>query len=97
MAPCRASTGRSGSYVTGVKMVLPSGDLLEVTDSQPELMQKVRSSYGLFGIIYDLTYRIRPLTPMKVYHETFSLEDFVAKLPELKVRNESMMFYMFPF
>jgi FAD/FMN-containing dehydrogenase len=89
--------GQVGSYIAGVKMVLPSGNLLEVTDSQPELMQKVRSSYGLFGIIYEVTYRVRPLTPMKVYHETFSLEDFVAKLPELKARNESMMFYMFPF
>ena len=79
-------------------MVLPSGDLLEVTeDAQPDLMQKVRSSYGLFGIIYEVTYKIRPLTPMKVYHKTFSLEDFVTALPGLKALNESMMFYIFPF
>lgn len=89
--------GQVGSYVTGVKTVLPSGNLLEVTDSQPDLMQKIRSSYGLFGIIYEVTYRVRPLTPMAVYHETFHLENFVANLPELKARNESMMFYMFPF
>src|SRR5271156_6326099 len=57
--------GQVGSYVIGVKMVLPSGDLLEVTeDAQPELMQLVRSSYGLFGIIYEVTYKVRPLTPM---------------------------------
>jgi FAD/FMN-containing dehydrogenase len=89
--------GQVGSYITGVKMVLPSGHTLEVTDSQPELMQKVRSSYGTFGIIYEVTYKVRPLTPMAVYHETYSLDDFVAKLPELKARNESMMFYIFPF
>jgi FAD/FMN-containing dehydrogenase len=89
--------GQVGSYVTGVKMILPSGELLEATENQPELMQKVRSSYGTFGIIYEVTYRIRPLTPMAVYHQTFSLEDFIAKLPELKARNESMMFYIFPF
>lgn len=90
--------GQVGSYVTGVKMVLPSGELLEVTEEkQPELMQKVRSSYGLFGIIYEVTYRIRPLTPMHVHHKTFSLEEFVATLPELKALNYSMMFYIFPF
>jgi FAD/FMN-containing dehydrogenase len=89
--------GQVGSYVTGVKMILPSGELLEATENQPDLMQKIRSSYGTFGIIYEVTYRIRPLTPMAVYHQTFSLEDFVAKLPELKARNESMMFYIFPF
>jgi FAD/FMN-containing dehydrogenase len=90
--------GQVGSYVTGVKMVLPSGDLLEVTEgAQPELMQKVRSSYGLFGIIYEVTYKIRPLTPMQVHHKTFSLEDFITALPGLKALNESMMFYIFPF
>ncbi len=90
--------GQVGSYVIGVKMVLPSGDLLEVTENgNPELMQKVRSSYGLFGIIYEVTFRIRPLTPMKVYHETFAIDEFCNRLPELKARNESMMYYLFPF
>ena len=89
--------GQVGSYVIGARLVLPSGELLEVTDAQPELMQKVRSSYGTFGIVYEVTYRIRPLLPMAVYHETFSLDDFVAQLDALKARGESMMYYMFPF
>src|SRR5215472_3848670 len=41
--------GMVGSYVTGMKMVLPNGKLLEVTEAQPDLMQKARSSYGTFG------------------------------------------------
>jgi len=89
--------GQVGSYISRIKMVLPSGELLEVTDSQPELMQLVRSSYGLFGVIYEATFRIRPIQPMAVHHETFPLEDFIAKLPEMKARGESMMFYIFPF
>ncbi|MFZ0744052.1 MAG: FAD-binding protein [Terracidiphilus sp.] len=90
--------GQVGSYVIGVKMVLPSGDLLEVTEgSQPELMQIIRSSYGLLGIIYEVTYSIKPLTPMHVHHKTFTLQDFIAALPDLKALNYSMMFYMFPF
>ena len=90
--------GQVGSYITGVKMVLPSGELLEVTESaQPDLMQKVRSSYGLFGIIYEVTYKVRPLTPMHVHHKTFSLEDFISALPDLKALRYSMMYYLFPF
>jgi FAD/FMN-containing dehydrogenase len=90
--------GQVGSYITGVKMVLPSGDLLEATEeAQPDLMQKIRSSYGLFGIIYEVTYKVRPLTPMHVHHQTFTLEEFIAALPELKALNYSMMFYLFPF
>jgi hypothetical protein len=89
--------GQVNSYITNIKMVLPSGDLLEVTDAQPELMQQVRSSYGTCGIVYEATFRVRPVVPMAVHHETFTLEDFTARLPELMARGESMMFYIFPF
>jgi hypothetical protein len=89
--------GQVGSYVIGMKLVLPSGELFEVTEAQPELMQKFRSCYGTFGIVYEVTYRIRPLLPMAVYHETFTLEEFAARLDELKARGESIMYYMFPF
>lgn len=90
--------GQVGSYITGVKMVLPSGDLMEVTEAaNPDLMQKVRSSYGLFGIIYEVTYQVRPLTPMHVHHTTYSIQDFLAALPDLKALGYSMMYYIFPF
>jgi FAD/FMN-containing dehydrogenase len=89
--------GQVGSYVTNIKMVLPSGELLEVSENQPELLRKVRSSYGTFGIITEGTFRIRPIQPLAVHHETFTLEEFVQKLPELKARNQSMMYYTFPF
>jgi FAD/FMN-containing dehydrogenase len=89
--------GQVGSYVIGARLVLPNGALLEVNESQPELMEKVRSSYGTFGIVYEVTYRIRSLLPMAVYHETFTLAEFVARLDELRARGESMMYYMFPF
>lgn len=89
--------GQVNSYVTSIKMVLPSGDLLEVTDAQPDLMQLARSSYGTFGIVYEATIRVRPVLPMAVHHETFTLQDFTAQLPALKARGESMMFYIFPF
>ena len=89
--------GQVGSYVTGVKMVLPSGDLLEVTDGQPDLMQKVRASYGTFGIVYEVTFKVRPMTPMAVHHKTFNIDDFIAALPQLKQLGYAMMFYIFPF
>ena len=90
--------GQVGSYVIGMKMVLPSGELLEVSETdQPELMRQIRCSYGTFGIVYEVTFRVRPLTPMAVHHKTFSLSEFVAALPELKALDYSMFFYMFLF
>lgn len=89
--------GQVNSYITSVKMVLPTGDLLTVTSDQTELIEQVRSSYGLFGIVYEATFQVRPILPMAVHHETFKLADFTAQLPALKARGESMMFYIFPF
>ncbi|HTW65642.1 MAG TPA: FAD-binding oxidoreductase [Bryobacteraceae bacterium] len=90
--------GQVGSYVIAIKLVLPNGELLEVTETgQPELMRQVRSSYGTFGIVYEVTFRVRPLTPMKVYHRTFDLDEFSHNFADLKKLNTSMMMYLFPF
>jgi FAD/FMN-containing dehydrogenase len=90
--------GQVGSYITGIKMVLANGNLFEVTeDKDPQLMQIVRSSYGLLGIVYEVTYKIKPLTPMHVHHTTYGLQDFLSALPNLHALGYSMMFYMFPF
>ena len=89
--------GQVGSYITRIKMVLPSGDPLEVTEAQPELMQLVRSSYGTFGIVTEATFKVRPIVPLAVHHKTFSLTDFLAALPELKALGYSMMYYLFPY
>ncbi len=89
--------GQVGSYVTRLKMVLPSGDVLEVGEDQPELLRKVRSSYGLFGIVYEVTFRVRSILPMAVHHQTFHLDEFLGKLEELKTLGYAMMYYIFPF
>ena len=90
--------GQVGSYIIGVKMVLSSGDLVEFTEAdQPDIMQLVRCSYGLFGIVYEVTYQVKPLTPMHVHHKTYELQEFLDDLPGLKTLGYSMMYYMFPF
>jgi FAD/FMN-containing dehydrogenase len=88
--------GQVGSYVTGVKMALPSGELLTVNENEDDRLKSIRSSYGTFGVIYEATLRVRPIQPMAVYYRTFSLEDFVEKFPDLKNRHESMMLFLFP-
>ena len=90
--------GQVGSYIIGVKMVLPTGDILQVTEAaSPDLMQLVRSSYGLFGVIYEVTYQVKPLTPMHVHHITYSLAEFLKALPDFQALGYSVMYYMFPF
>lgn len=89
--------GQVNSYVVGAKLVLASGELLEVTEQQPELLRAVRSSYGMMGVLYEVTFKVRPHKAMKVYHVAYSVDDFANRLQELIGQNKSMMLYMFPF
>ena len=89
--------GQIASYAVGIKMVLPNGDLVEVDESDPELLQVARSSYGLFGIVYEATFKVRKLAAMEVHHEHYSLDEFATELPDLRSRDESMMLYINPF
>ena len=89
--------GQVGSYISRLKMVLPDGSIQEIGEDQPEVLQKVRSSYGTFGIVTEVTFRVRPQIPLAVHHETYHIDEFVDRLPELLVSGESIMLYLFPF
>lgn len=89
--------GQVCSYAIAMKMVTPSGEVVEVTEAQPELLQAMRSSYGLFGIVYEVTFRVKPLRSMAVRHKTYRLKAFDRELPGLKARGDSIMMYINPF
>ena len=89
--------GTVSSYAIGMKAVLPTGEILEVTEDQPELLQAMRSSYGLLGVIYEVTFRVKPLKAMAFHQETFTLDEFERQFQTLLARRESIMYYLFPF
>ena len=89
--------GQIGAYVTHIKLALANGEILEVDESNLELLQAVRSSYGLLGIVLEATFRITDLEPVSIVHRTYTFEKFVDAMPNLMDRNGSMMMYLFPF
>jgi len=90
--------GQVNAYVTSMKLITPAGELMEVSEAtNPELMQALRSSYGLMGIVYEATLRVRPVRPLIVENVTYSVDAFVKALPALRQRGDAMMFYLNPF
>ena len=89
--------GQVNSYAIGMKIITPSGEVVEIGEDDPDLLQAARSSYGLFGIITEATFRVRPLRAMAVHHEVFTVDEFAKRLPELVAREQSMMLYVLPF
>jgi FAD/FMN-containing dehydrogenase len=54
--------GQMNSYVTKIKWVTPAGELAEASEADsPDLLRLVRSSYGLAGIVYEVSYRVEPI------------------------------------
>ena len=90
-------SGQLCSYAVGMKVVTTDGEKIEVTEEQPELLWAMRTSFGLLGIAYEVTFRVEPIKPLAFYHESFSIDEFIDRFPELKDRGEAMMYYLFPF
>ena len=90
--------GQVSSYVTGVRLVTPDGRIREITErDDPEEMQLIRSSYGLFGIVYEVTMRVRPTTALAVRHYSLSIDNFRKYFPVYKARGYAVMYYIFPY
>jgi UDP-N-acetylenolpyruvoylglucosamine reductase len=72
--------GQVGSYVTGIKWVTPSGELAQASEANdPDLMYLMRSSYGLCGVIYEVTFRIKPLEAIQFSYLPRPIKDLTDK------------------
>ena len=76
--------GQVSSYVTQMKWVTPAGDIAEASVADnPDLLRIMRSSYGLCGIVYEVTLRIKPIETL---HFTY-LPRPVDELTQTEVDN----------
>jgi hypothetical protein len=67
--------GQISSTVVRLKLVDPSGAVVEVPSSPSGLsLEAVRSSYGLLGIVFEVTFHVQPRTLVKYGYEALSLE-----------------------
>ncbi|MFG1396638.1 D-arabinono-1,4-lactone oxidase [Roseixanthobacter pseudopolyaromaticivorans] len=50
--------GNLASQVVGMRLVQPSGEILEITDADPDLLNAARVSIGLLGIVSEVTLQV---------------------------------------
>jgi FAD/FMN-containing dehydrogenase len=89
--------GQASSYCIALTLVTPAGDVVTIDASDPNLLRAARSSYGLFGVVCEVTFRVRPIQPIAVEHRNYSVEGFIRALPALSRGDASVAFYIFPF
>jgi len=85
--------GQISSFVTRIKWVDPNGELREASEEgDPDLLHLVRSGYGLFGVVYEVTLRVKPLEIVKFTYEVHDSMDVTqAHVEQVIASNQAMM------
>jgi FAD/FMN-containing dehydrogenase len=87
--------GQLNSYVTAIKWVSPSGTLEEASeDTNPELLRLMRGSYGLAGIVYEVTFKIQPLEIIALNYDVHRVADLTDEIIEKAIAsNQSIVLW----
>lgn len=68
--------GQMNSYVTAIKWVTPAGDLAEASEADsPDLLRFFRSSHGLAGVVYEVSFRVKPIEVLHFAYEPHSVDE----------------------
>ncbi len=90
--------GQVSSFVSGVKLVKPDGSVASYNETEhAEEMRLLRSSYGLLGVLVEVTLRVKPMTAVYARHRTYSIDAFRAAVPDLVAEGNALMMYFYPF
>jgi len=74
-ASIRNGLGQVASSVVAVKMVNPLGEVESITaDEDPDRLFEIRSSYGLLGVIFEVTFRTQPAVTLAYDYRNFPLD-----------------------
>lgn len=85
------------SQVVSLKAVTPTGRLLEIGTDKSNLLNAFRLSYGMLGIIYEVTLKVRPIRPFAASHRRCSISQFSAAAEKLCRTDIGIKFYLLPF
>ena len=68
-----ARLGCSADQALALQVVTPTGEIVECSDGHnAELFRRVILGYGQFGVITEVTLRVRPYTPLRMHYYYYS-------------------------
>ncbi|KAE9373647.1 FAD-binding domain-containing protein [Stipitochalara longipes BDJ] len=89
------------SFVAGVKLVTPAGDIMEVSETlNTQYLSAVRSHFGMLGVVCEVTIHIFKTQPLHVSFQKVEvdwfLDHFSEALKTLKEANDQVFGMLFP-
>ena len=92
-----ADGGQVATDVLRMKLITAEGRKISVGERSKDLLRVLRLSYGLLGVVYEVTLRVRPIRAFTVYSNKMSFEDFGCAVPQLMTANAGLRLCMLPF
>lgn len=92
-----ADGGQFATHVISMKVITPGGQRLEVGEKNPRMLTMFRLSYGLLGIVYEVTLRVRPIQPFEVHTRKTDFAGMAALVQQLSNVTAGVRFCLLPF
>lgn len=85
------------SQVLSMRVVMPDGRLMDVSADKQNLLNMFRLSMGALGIIYDVTFRIRPTEKFVLKQRKMDVATFGRAASALATQKIGLKFFYLPF
>jgi len=96
--PCVGAAGSYfSSYVVAMKVITANGNIMNIEAGQKDLLAAFRMSFGLLGIIYEVTLRVRPIRTFNASHRRVTIDKFAATVDTLSLSDIGFKFYLMPY
>ena len=96
--PCIGSDGGYfSSHVVAMKFIRPDGQLLRIVPEQKNLLGAFRTSFGMLGVLYEATMRVRPIRTFTASHRRVSIDKFSSAVDALANGDVGFKFYLMPY
>ncbi len=96
-ASMAGDVGQFASHVVQLKVLSPNGKKFVVNEKTKSLLALMRLSYGLLGVVYEVTLRVRPIQGFSVQTAKVSFKDFGKLGPKLVGATAGVKLYLLPF
>jgi hypothetical protein len=96
-ASMAGDVGQFAAHAVQMKVLSPNGKKFVVSDKTKSLLALTRLSYGLLGVVYEITLRVRPVQGFTVQTAKVSFKDFGRLGAKLPAATAGVKLYLLPF
>jgi FAD/FMN-containing dehydrogenase len=96
-ASMAGDVGQFAAHAVQLKVLSPSGRRFVVSDRTKSLLALMRLSYGLLGVVYEITLRVRPIQGFSVQTAKVGFKDFGKLGERLLSATAGVKLYLLPF